>query len=113
MERLLEAQERGRGSTTSPTRSVAATTTRRRSGDAADGAPVTPRTMGGESTGAGFQERETEVPAERSVGVTRTVERPVTAGTMDGVTPGPEGTAARAIEGVEVGSAQIDSLFRL
>jgi hypothetical protein len=69
--------------------------------------------MGGESTGAGFQERETEVPVERSAGVTRTVERPVTAGTMDGVTPGPEATTPRAIEGVELGSAQIDSLFRL
>ncbi|KFY37824.1 hypothetical protein V495_06931 [Pseudogymnoascus sp. VKM F-4514 (FW-929)] len=69
--------------------------------------------MGGESSGTGFQEREAEVAAERSAGVTRTVERPVTAGTMDGVTPGPEATTARSIEGVEVGSAQIDSLFRL
>ncbi|KFY65259.1 hypothetical protein V496_02717 [Pseudogymnoascus sp. VKM F-4515 (FW-2607)] len=40
-------------------------------------------------------------------------ERPVTVDTVEGVTPGREGTTARVIEGVEVGSSQIDSLFRL
>ncbi|KFY81223.1 hypothetical protein V500_11603 [Pseudogymnoascus sp. VKM F-4518 (FW-2643)] len=111
VERLLEAsREGGRTVSGSPAPTAAPT---RGSVDAPDGEPVTPRTVGEESTGAGFRNQESDTVRERSAGVTRTVERPVTAERVEGVTPGPETTTARVIEGVEVGPAQIDSLFRL
>lgn len=116
MERLLEASREGGGAGSgsgsgSPARSGAPTT--RGSVDARDGEPVTPRTVGEESAGVGFRDQGGEGVRERSVGVTRTVERPVTAERVEGVTPGPETTTGRVIEGVEVNPAQIDSLFRL
>ncbi|OBT86403.1 hypothetical protein VE02_05264 [Pseudogymnoascus sp. 03VT05] len=112
VERLLEAAEHGgtaelrslRGSTAPMGGSVGVE----------EGGVVTPRTVrGGEGGGVGVRGQESEVPGERSAGVPRAVERPVTAERGEGVTPGPEGTTARVIEGVKVGSGQIDSLFRL
>jgi hypothetical protein len=69
--------------------------------------------VGEEGSGVGVRGREGEVPGERNAGVPRTVERPVTGERGEGVTPGPEGTTTRVIEGVEVSPGQIDSLFRL
>lgn len=110
VERLLEAsRDGGGGRSASPGESTAPA----RSVDGRDSEPVAPRTVGGESAGGGIRQRESEAPRDRSVGVTRSVERPVTAERRDGVTPGPETTTARVIEGVEVSPAQIDSLFRL
>lgn len=122
MERLLEVAEmRGSTGSGSPARSVVTGG----SGDVRDGEPVTPRTVGGESARGGLRReseseprresgarRESEPPRE-STGVMGTAEGPETAERAEGVTPAPETTMARVIEEVEVGSVQIDSLFRL
>jgi hypothetical protein len=111
VERLLEAAEHGG---TAELRSLRGSTAPRRgSVGVEEGAPAMPRAVGEEGSGVGVRGREGEVPGERNAGVPRTVERPVTGERGEGVTPGPEGTTTRVIEGVEVSPGQIDSLFRL